>query len=156
MKLAKFIFSLVVFSLMSVAVHSAVTSSGFAVVPSADINPTVSKKQQQVLFMRWFVSLSPRQYGVMRGKKLNIFEKLSFKLTQYRMKQQLKAKSSGDSEGTNWGGLALGFFLGLIGVVGAYIFSKDKNFIKWTWIGCGIWIVLTLLIFVTVATTLNS
>ena len=64
---------------MSVAVHSAVTSSGFAVVPSADINPTVSKKQQQVLFMKWFVSLSPRQYGVMRGKKLNIFEKLSLK-----------------------------------------------------------------------------
>ena len=95
--------------------------------------------------MKWFVNLSPKEYGKMRGKKLNIFEKLSFKLTQFRMKQQLKANKSGDSEGVNWAGFALGGFLGLIGVLGAYIFSKDKNFIKWTWVGCGVWILLALL-----------
>ena len=110
-----------------------------------DVIPTVSKKQQQLMFMKWFVELSPAAYGKMRGKKLNLFEKLSFSITQYRMKQQLKARRSNDSEGVNWGGLALGFFLGPLGVIGAYLFSKDNNLIKWSWIGCGFWIAIFLI-----------
>ncbi len=144
MKSVKFIFNLVAFAIFSFSAQGAMPTTGSFVIPStasAD-NPTVSKKQQEVLFMKWFVALSPKEYGKMRGKKLNIFEKASFKLTQYRMKQQLRAnRRSNEGEGVNWGGLALGAFLGLIGVVGAYVFSKDNNFIKWTWIGCGIFLV---------------
>jgi hypothetical protein len=33
------------------------------------------------------------------------------------------------------GGFLLGLFLPLIGILGAYIFTKDRNFIKWAWIG---------------------
>ena len=153
MKFIKFIFSIGAISLMSLAVKAAVPSAGFSVVPAttSDVTPTLSKKQQELSFMKWFVTLNPKEYGQMRGKKLNIFEKGSFKLTQYRMKQQLKHYGSkGDSEGANWGGLALGFFLGLIGVLGAYIFSSDKNFIKWTWIGCGISLVFTLLLYLVI------
>ena len=100
------------------------------------------------MLMRWFSKLSPKEYGNMRGKKLNFFERLSFKATQNRMKKQLRAADSGESEGVNWAGLGLGFFLGLLGVLGAYIFSDDKNFIKWTWIGCGVWLLIVLLIII--------
>jgi hypothetical protein len=120
------------------------------VVPASAIGntPTNLSKEQKLQFMKWFTSLTPKEYGAIRGKKLNFFEKVSFKLVQYRMKQQLKSAYSDGSDGPNWGGLALGFFLGLLGVLGAYIFSDDSNFIKWTWIGCGIWIVLVLLIII--------
>jgi len=62
------------------------------------------------------------------------------------MKHQLKAESAGDSEGVNWGGLALGLFLSVFGVIGAYIFSEDNNLIKWAWIGCGIGALIWLLV----------
>lgn len=147
MRSLKLIVGIIAFSLISTNAISAVPSftSPFS---KTEAIPSLSKKQQQKQFMKWFVKLSPKEYGKIRGKKLNIFEKASFKMTQYRMKQQLGAKNAGDSEGANWGGLALGFFLGLLGVLGAYIFSKDKNFIKWTWIGCGIWVVLSLILFI--------
>ncbi len=149
MRSVKLFLGVTVFSLLSFTASSSIPTSTFSITPSAstDAVPSVSKKQQQLLLMKWFVKLSPKEYGKMRGKKLNFFEKLSFKLTQYRMKQQLKANNTGDSEGVNWAGLALGAFLGFFGVVGAYVFSKDKNFIKWAWIGCGIWIVVALLLF---------
>ena len=150
MRTVKSFFVILFLFAMGFASTAAAPFSATSVTPAVtnDAGPTVSKKQQQLLFMKWFVQLSPKEYGKMRGKKLNVFEKVSFKLTQYRMKQQLKASGSADSEGANWGGLALGFFLGLIGVLGAYLFSKDKNFIKWTWIGCIAWIVIVLLIFI--------
>ncbi len=98
------------------------------------------------MFMKWFVNLSVKDYGKMRGKKLNFFEKFSFKLTQHRMKQHLKAAGSSESEGVNWLGLAAGLFLGPLGVLGAYLFSDDKNLIKWSWIGCGVWALIVLII----------
>lgn len=150
MNLVKFIFCITACTFLSFAGHSAVPSHGspLMAVINPTVDPVISKKQEQLMFMKWFVTLSPKAYGKMRGKKLNLFEKLAFNMTRYRMKQQLKANHFGESEGANWGGLALGFFLGLIGVLGAYLFSRDGNFIKWTWIGCGAAIVLGLLFFV--------
>lgn len=53
--------------------------------------------------------------------------------------------AEGTSSGFNIGGFALGFFLGLIGVLIAYVFIKDANLIKWSWIGLGAVLVIILL-----------
>ena len=45
-----------------------------------------------------------------------------------------------------WGGFFLGFFLGLIGVLIAYLSSDDKDFIRSTWLGAATWAVLYLLL----------
>ena len=76
----------------------------------------------------------------MRGKKLSFVEKVEFKILQKRFRKQLDYGD--DSSGFNIGGFALGFLLGLIGVLLAYIFSQDRNFRKWTWIGFGIYAVI--------------
>ena len=108
MRTAKLFFGILFLSLMSFSTLASNPFSSSSATPATTNEgvPTLSKKQQQLALMKYFVNLSAREYGNMRGKKLNFFERLSFKTTQHRMKQQLKkaAASSSESEGVNWGG----------------------------------------------------
>ena len=47
-----------------------------------------------------------------------------------------------------FGGFLLGLLLGLIGVLLAYIFSDDRDFIRSAWYGVGTWIILYLVLFI--------
>jgi hypothetical protein len=83
--------------------------------------------------MEEFVKLTPKKYGELRGKKLSFVEKIEFKVLQRKLKRQLDYGD--DSTGFNIGGFLLGFFLGLLGLIGAFVFSQDRNFRKWTLYG---------------------
>jgi hypothetical protein len=107
----------------------------------SDSKPAAITAQQR-LAMEQFVKLTPKEYGVIRGKKLSFFDRIAFKATQRKVKKHLL----GNSEGFNAGGFFLGFLLGLIGVLCAYIFSKDRNFRKWAWYGWFGWLAILLII----------
>lgn len=47
-------------------------------------------------------------------------------------------------ESFHWGGLALGFLLGLIGVGIAYLFSKNPAVKRSSWYGLGLWAIVFL------------
>lgn len=49
------------------------------------------------------------------------------------------------------GGFLLGLLLGLIGVLLAYIFSDDKDFIRSAWYGVGTWIILYIILLASIA-----
>ena len=89
--------------------------------------------------MKFYCSLSLKEYEKFRGKKLNFFQKLLFKSSQHRMKQMLKGNESGDGLRTidkiSW--LCRGILLGPIAIAMAYIFLKDdeRGLIKWAWFG---------------------
>lgn len=50
-----------------------------------------------------------------------------------------------------WGGFFLGFLLGIIGVLIAYLTSDDKDFIRSTWKGFGVYALLYLLLIAAMA-----
>lgn len=41
--------------------------------------------------MKRFVNMTANEYGALRGKRLNFFERISFRLSQHRMKIMLKS-----------------------------------------------------------------
>ena len=53
-------------------------------------------------------------------------------------------ESNTDDEIFHWGGLALGFLLGLIGVGIAYLFSKNPAVKRSSWYGLGLWAIVFL------------
>jgi hypothetical protein len=88
------------------------------------------------------------------GRKMNKAQSLAFKLTQKKLQngineqgevtnKKLKKVFAPDGEtGFHLGGFALGFLLGVIGVLIAYLIKDEKkpNRVKWAWIGLAIWV----------------
>ena len=107
-------------------------------------------------------SISVTDFQLLTGKHLSFFERVSFKLSQRKLRHSINADGSvnnkkllklataaADGGGFNIGGFALGFLLGLIGVLIAYLIHSDNKAAlrKWAWIGLGVEVVLSLLIF---------
>ncbi|MEO5782711.1 MAG: hypothetical protein ABIQ07_05535 [Ginsengibacter sp.] len=100
-----------------------------------------------------FVKLSVQDFNNLTVKKLNFFQRMSFKITKMKMKHDLK-KNPGlkitdyvDGDGTFkvdilW--LILGVILGPIGVLIAYLTKQDSYKITSAWIGFGVLVLLSL------------
>lgn len=96
------------------------------------------------------------------GRKLNLWQKVSFKLAQKKLKKQLgqsqdlqKPAQQEDEEDRTKGfhmlGFILGFFLGPLGIILSYFIDKEEeraNRVKWAFIGWGVSTILVLLLYV--------
>lgn len=109
--------------------------------------------------VKTFLSLSPKDIYAATGNKLSFKEKMGLKIAQKELKNKVKEnqidentiveldKQMGYGESSfNLGGFLLGFFLGLIGVGLAHIFSDDKDFRRSSWKGLGVWVILLLVL----------
>ncbi|MDQ6890440.1 MAG: hypothetical protein M3Z56_09225 [Bacteroidota bacterium] len=84
--------------LLSFFIFHIITSKSFAISPVSAVNNTSvtrqhfsSADQLRIAQMRVFVNMSVEDYGKLKGKRLNFFERLSFKASQRRMRLMLKA-----------------------------------------------------------------
>lgn len=118
----------------------------YASFPTDDGTPKLTdKKANELAMMKVIANMSVSEYEMLSGKKMNFFEKISFKATKKRVERKL-SRAENLTSGFNLGGFVLGFLVGLIGVLLAYVFSKDKNLRKWSWIGWGASLVLLLIL----------
>jgi hypothetical protein len=108
-------------------------------------------------------TINARDLQKLTGKKMNFAEKISFKVAQKRLSKSINKDGSVTNKkfqklfqkregatGFHLGGFALGFLLGLIGVLIAYLIKDEykPNRVKWAWIGWAFWLVLLLIILI--------
>lgn len=104
-------------------------------------------------------TINLKDFEKLTGRHLNFLDRLAFKAEQKKLKNSINAdgkinnkmllKMMGDgdhSTGFHLGGFALGFLLGIIGVLISYLSHSEedlkRNRIKWAWIGFGVQAVL--------------
>lgn len=109
----------------------------------------------------WDLSrISVKEVQEITGKKMKFFDKIGFKIAQHKLRnsinpdgtlnskkaEKMYKRLAGDT-GFHIGGFALGFLLGLIGVLIAYLINDDykSNRTKWAWIGVGVLLVILLI-----------
>ena len=127
----------------------------------------VGKTGQKISLME-LSHISVKDFEKLRGQKMDFFDRLSFKAAQKKVRNGINPdgtisnkkfenflKQRGGETGFHMGGFALGFFLGAIGIVIAYLINDDfkHNRVKWAWIGFGVFIVLYVALIVAI---LNS
>lgn len=159
----KVLFLFVAFAIFS----TSFASSGFSSLPkkASDIYLPVGKDMRISLMDLSLIKV--KDYEKISGNHLNFFERITFKAAQNKLrksinedgtvtnKKLLKAIADGDhSVGFHLGGFALGFLLGLIGVLLAYVIGGDedvkRNRAKWAWIGLGVYVVAIVIILLSI------
>ncbi len=139
-------------------------AGSFASTPQkADPNPLLASqimipvgKGGEKISLLQLSTISKADLEKFTGRKMNGAQSLAFKGAQRQMKRgindegivtskKMKKMFYADGEtGFHLGGFALGFLVGLIGVLIAYLINDDnkRNRVKWAWIGFGVFVVI--------------
>ena len=122
----------------------------------------IGKSGSQISLMD-LSQIKVKEFESLFGQKMKFVDKVGFKIAQRELRKSINtdgtldgkklnklAKKMAVGDGFNIGGFALGFLLGPIGILIAYIISDDNKAArtKWAWIGFGVWLALLLVVFV--------
>jgi hypothetical protein len=117
----------------------------------------------KVITLQELADMKAVDYAKLTGKKMRFFDRVGFKIAQKKLRSSINAdgtlnskklernfKKADGTSGFHLGGFALGFLLGLIGVLIAYLLNDENKAarVKWAWLGLAAAFVLWLLILV--------
>ncbi len=104
-------------------------------------------------------SMNAEQFGKMRGKKLNLMERLAFKMVQNRAKHLLRDKKSDTDNDNDNANNVLAFLVGMLssfilpvtsslvfGIVLLFYKGKNRDLLKWALIGSLIGLLLFIIL----------
>jgi len=141
-----------------IAVFSA-TYSSTNTIPVSSKDPSIKAtevyvpigKNGQFISLMELSEIKVKDYEALAGKKMKFMEKVNFKMKQRELKKNINYDGSFSKKrvkkyfndaalfggAISLGGLALGLFLNLIGVLIAYLITTgdNKGRIRWAWIG---------------------
>ena len=104
-------------------------------------------KTGQLISLMDLSQIKTKEFEKLSGKKMKFTEKVNFKIAQRQLKKNINYDGTFSSKKferyfglftrISWGGLALGLFLSLIGVLIAYLITDENksNRVRWAWIG---------------------
>jgi hypothetical protein len=149
-------------SFLGIALLLAFQFVNATVEPASTLKPVIKDKTVATIHpltlrtLEDFLSLTPKKYTELTGKKMTLPQKVSLKIAQHKVKRAIKKgktvdlnalSKEVDTSNFNIGGFVLGLLLGIIGVLIAYLIG-DRNIIKWAWIGFAVWVGIVLLILI--------
>ena len=147
-----------------IAVVSA-TYSSTNTIPVSSKNPSINATEVyvpigtngQLISLMDLSEISVKEFEKLSGKKMNLKDKVSFKMKQRELKKNINYDGSFSKKRVekyfnkaalggafSLSGLALGLFLSLIGVLIAYLITKGdkKGRVTWAWIGAAIGLII--------------
>lgn len=136
-------------------------ASGITPAPNANkVFVSIGNKGERISLAD-LSKIDVKSFETRSGRHLNFFDRVGFKLAQRDLRNSIRPDGTlhnkklqrfmgdGDhSTGFHLGGFALGFLVGLIGVLIAYLINDDykRNRVKWAWIGFGLYVVLSIVL----------
>jgi hypothetical protein len=154
--------------LTALLVLFALVNMSFIISPKVEEKKLLNAKEMMIpigksgdkISLLDFSKLKVKEYEKLAKVKLNFLDRVKYKMAMKKLKNSIaddgtvtnkkvaKAFADKGTDGSSIGGFALGFLVGLIGVLIAYLINDNKksNRVKWAWIGFGVVLVIYLLV----------
>jgi hypothetical protein len=143
--------------------YSTSHSTGEPAVKASEIFLPIGKSGQMIS-VRELSVIKVNELEALTGNKMRLMDKIGFSIGQKQLRKSINrdgtfnkkkvekffSRYADGTTGFHAGGFFLGFLLGLIGVLIAYLIKDDKkkNRVKWAWLGLLISIPISILLFV--------
>ena len=156
-----------IISILLIVVMSATTGfAAMSLVPAPLVKASTIRipigSTGKFINLQDLATIKTADFEALSGRKMSWLRRMEFKLAQKKIRRSINAdgtvndkklaKMAGgyydDDNSFHFGGFALGFFLGLLGVIIAYIINDDNPHrrVKWAWVGFGIFIAVLLVV----------
>lgn len=155
----KLLFLFIATALFSVSFGNRITEVTPA-INAKNIFIPIGKSGKTISLME-LSTISLKDFEILTNRKMRFFDRLAFKAGQKKLRkgiaedgtikkkklQKFMDRYFAGETGFHFGGFILGFLLGLIGVLIAYLIKDEykQNRVKWAWIGWAITAVIALI-----------